>query len=322
MGEIARVNNIDVWWEDFGERSNTTILLIMGANANALYWDQKFIDELVKNNYHVVIFDNRDVGKSTWFNKEPLLAKLGKFVPVSVSRKLVSYAFKSLVNDDGNFEMPEGKGAKYDLNDMARDAIGLMDYLEINKAHIVGASMGGMITQVIGLDYPDRVLSLTPIMSSPGVGDNSLSGVAPSLVEGMEEMFLLNIQGKFLDGVVRMYKALSGSRFPFDEVNFREQAELYMRHGHNAYAGHGDAVGASGSRIDRLAEIKAPTLVIHGTEDPILPLDHGMALADNIPGAKKFIMDGVGHEMPEALMPEIINEMLGLFRTAEQQIEG
>ena len=91
MGEIARVNNIDVWWEDFGERSSTTILLIMGANANALYWDQRFIDELVKNNYHVVIFDNRDVGKSTWFNKEPLLAKLGKVVPVSVSRKLVSY---------------------------------------------------------------------------------------------------------------------------------------------------------------------------------------------------------------------------------------
>ena len=161
MGEIARVNNIDVWWEDFGERSNTTILLIMGANANALYWDQKFIDELVKNNYHVVIFDNRDVGKSTWFNKEPLLAKLGKFVPVSLSKKLVSYAFKSLVNDDGNFEMPEGKGAKYDLNDMARDAIGLMDYLEITKAHIVGASMGGMITQIIGLDYPDSCLLYT-----------------------------------------------------------------------------------------------------------------------------------------------------------------
>ena len=97
MGEIARVNNINIWWEDFGEKSNTSVLLIMGANANALYWDQRFIDELVKNNYHVVIFDNRDVGKSTWFNKEPLLAKLGKVVPVSVSRKLVSYVFKRLI---------------------------------------------------------------------------------------------------------------------------------------------------------------------------------------------------------------------------------
>ena len=104
MGEIARVNNIAIWWQGFGEKSNTSILLIMGANANALYWDQGFIDELVKNNYHVVIFDNRDVGKSTWFNKEPLLAKLGKFVLVSVSRKLVSYVFKSFVNDDGNLK--------------------------------------------------------------------------------------------------------------------------------------------------------------------------------------------------------------------------
>ena len=75
MGEIARVNNINIWWEDFGEKSNTSVLLIMGANANALYWDQRFIDELVKNNYHVVIFDNRDVGKSTWFNKEPLFGQ-------------------------------------------------------------------------------------------------------------------------------------------------------------------------------------------------------------------------------------------------------
>ena len=319
MGEIARVNNINIWWEDFGEKSNTSVLLIMGANANALYWDQRFIDELVKNNYHVVIFDNRDVGKSTWFNKEPLLAKLGKFVPVSVSRKLVSYVFKRLISDDGNFEMPEGKGVKYNLNDMAQDAVGLMDYLQINKAHIVGASMGGMITQVIGLDYPDRALSLTPIMSSPGVRDNSLSGVAPSLAQGMEDMFLLNIQGKFLDGVVRMYKALAGSRFPFDESGFRNQAESYMLHGHNAYAGHGDAVGASGSRINRLGEIKAPTLVIHGTEDPILPLDHGIALADKIPGAKKLIMEGVGHEMPEALLPEIINEMLAMYRATETQ---
>ena len=322
MGEIARVNNINIWWEDFGEKSNTSVLLIMGANANALYWDQRFIDELVKNNYHVVIFDNRDVGKSTWFNKEPLLAKLGKVVPVSVSRKLVSYVFKRLISDDGSFEMPEGKGAKYNLNDMAKDAVGLMDYLEINKAHIVGASMGGMITQVIGLDYPDRVLSLTPIMSSPGVRDDSLSGVAPSLAQGMEEMFLLNIQGKFLDGVVRIYKALAGSRFPFNESNFREQAELYLRHGHNPYAGHAEAVMTSGSRINRLDKIKAPTLVVHGTEDPILPLDHGMALADNIPGAKKFIMDGVGHEIPEALISEIIHEMLSLFRIAEEKSEG
>ena len=314
MGEIARINNIDIWWEDYGEKSNASVLLIMGANASALYWDRKFIDELVANDLHVVIFDNRDVGKSTWFNNEPFLVKLAKFLPYAVSKKLVSSAFKSMVDDDGKFAMPDGNGAKYDLSDMAKDAICLMDHLGIDKAHIVGASMGGMITQIIGLDYPERALSLTPIMSSPGLGDASLSGMAPSLVESMQEMFLLNIQSRYLDGVVALYRALAGSRFPFDEIKFRAQAEPIMAHGHNAYAGHGDAIGASPSRLNRLADINLPTLVIHGTEDPILPLDHGMALADNIPGATTFIMEGVGHEIPEALMPEIVSKMLTLFQ--------
>jgi len=314
MGEIARINNIDIWWEDYGEKSNASVLLIMGANASALYWDRKFIDELVANDLHVVIFDNRDVGKSTWFNNEPFLVKLAKFLPYAVSKKLVSSAFKSMVGDDGKFAMPDGNGAKYNLSDMAKDAICLMDHLGIDKAHIVGASMGGMITQIIGLDYPERALSLTPIMSSPGLGDSSLSGMAPSLVESMQEMFLLNIQGRYLDGVVALYRALAGSRFPFDEIKFRAQAEPIMAHGHNAYAGHGDAIGASPSRLNRLADINLPTLVIHGTEDPILPLDHGMALADNIAGATTFIMEGVGHEIPEALMPEIVSKMLALFQ--------
>jgi len=314
MGEIARINNIDIWWEDYGEKSNASVLLIMGANASALYWDRKFIDELVANDLHVVIFDNRDVGKSTWFNNEPFLVKLAKFLPYAVSKKLVSSAFESMVDDDGKFAMPDGNGAKYDLSDMAKDAICLMDHLGIDKAHIVGASMGGMITQIIGLDYPERAISLTPIMSSPGLGDTSLSGMAPSLVESMQEMFLLNIQGRYLDGVVALYRALAGSRFPFDEIKFRAQAEPIMAHGHNAYAGHGDAVGASPSRLNRLADINLPTLVIHGTEDPILPLDHGMALADNIAGATTFIMEGVGHEIPEALMPEIVSKMLALFQ--------
>ena len=204
-----------------------------------------------------------------------------------------------------NFTAAEGSNTKYDLNDMAKDAIALMDHLNIDKAHIVGASMGGMITQIIGLDYPERTLTLTPIMSSPGMGDPDLSGMTPGLVEGMKESFLLNIQGKYEDGVVRIYKELTGSRFPFDEKKFREEMKPYMTHGYNPHAGHGEAVGASPNRKERLHEIKVPTLVIHGTEDAILPLDHGMVLVDNIPNAKSYIMKGVGHEIPEQLLPEI-----------------
>ena len=314
MGEIAKVNNIDIWWEEYGEKSNPTVLLIMGANANCMQWPDQLIEELVANDLYVVRFDNRDVGKSTWFNKEPFISKVAKILPLSISSKLINYVFTAMTDEEGNFAPAEGSNTKYDLNDMAKDAIALMDHLNIDKAHIVGASMGGMITQIIGLDYPERTLTLTPIMSSPGMGDPNLSGMTPGLVEGMKESFLLNIQGKYEDGIVRIYKELTGSRFPFDEKKFREEMEPAMAHGNNPHAGHGEAVGASPNRKERLHEIKVPTLVIHGTEDAILPLDHGMALADNIPNAKKYIMEGVGHEIPEQLLPEIITEMVTLFK--------
>ena len=248
MGEIAKVNNIDIWWEEYGEKSNPTVLLIMGANANCMQWPDQLIEELVANDLYVVRFDNRDVGKSTWFNKEPFISKVAKILPLSISSKLINYVFTAMTDEEGNFAPAEGSNTKYDLNDMAKDAIALMDHLNIDKAHIVGASMGGMITQIIGLDYPERTLTLTPIMSSPGMGDPDLSGMTPGLVEGMKESFLLNIQGKYEDGVVRIYKALTGSRFPFDEKKFREEMEPYMTHGYNPHAGHGEAVGASTNR--------------------------------------------------------------------------
>ena len=142
MGEIAKVNDIDIWWEEYGEKSNPTVLLIMGANANCMQWPDALIEELVANDMHVVRFDNRDVGKSTWFNKEPFVSKVAKLLPLSISSKLVNYAFSTITDDDGNFTAAEGSNAKYDLNDMAKDAIALMDHLNIDKAHIVGASMG------------------------------------------------------------------------------------------------------------------------------------------------------------------------------------
>ena len=314
---IAEVNNINIWWEDFGDPSNPSVLLIMGANANCMQWPVEFINPLVANGFHVIRFDNRDVGKSTWFYKEGFISKIARLLPLSISKSLINYVFNIVSDDEGNFTGAEqSSNAKYDLNDMAKDAISLMDYLNIDKAHIVGASMGGMITQVIGLDHPERALSLTPIMSSPGMGDPDLSVMTPSLVEGIKESFLLNIQGKYEDGVVRIYRELTGSRFPFNEQKFREKMKPSMEHGHNPHSGHGDAVGASPSRRSRLKEINIPTLVIHGTEDAILPLDHGQAIADGIQNAEMMIMEGVGHELPEELNDEIISRLVEHFKKA------
>jgi len=313
---IAEVNDINIWWEDFGDSSNPSVLLIMGANANAMQWPLELIKPLVEAGFHVVRFDNRDVGKSTWFNKEPFYSKVSKLLPKSISSKLINFAFKAFTDEEGNFlPVPEGANPKYVLNDMAKDAIALMDHLNIDKAHVVGASMGGMISQVICLDYSERVLTLTPIMSSPGIGDSELSGMTTGFIEGLKESFLFNSQGKYEDGIVSIYRELTGSRFPFNETKFREKLKPIMAHGFNPFSGHGEAVGASPNRKERLHEIKIPTLVIHGTEDAILPLDHGQALANGIPNAQMMVLEGVGHEIPEKMTNEVASRLIEHFKS-------
>ena len=111
MGEIAKVNDIDIWWEEYGEKSNPTVLLIMGANANCMQWPDKFIEGLVANDLHVVRFDNRDVGKSTWSNKAPFIPKVAKLLPLSISSKLVNSAFSTMTDDDGKFTSADGSNA-------------------------------------------------------------------------------------------------------------------------------------------------------------------------------------------------------------------
>lgn len=308
---IAEVNNINIWWEDFGDSSNPTVLLIMGANANCMQWTHEFIDPLVDAGFHVVRFDNRDVGKSTWFGKESFSAKLVRlFLPKFLLKFFLKKAFNSIIDENGYMQEFDIKDPDYTLDDMAKDAVCLMDHLNIEKAHIIGASMGGMITQLLALDYPDRTLTITPIMSSPGMGDPELSNMTPALVKGIQESAFLDAKGNHADSVTRIYRELTGSRFPFDEEKFKEKLVPVMAHGHNPNCKHGDAAGASPSRKHRLNQISKPTLVIHGTEDAILGLDHGMALYENIPNAKKLIMEGVGHEIPEELADEITSTII------------
>ncbi len=316
MGEKVKVNNIEIWYEDFGNSSHEKILLIMGANANCMHWDKEFINQLVSNNFHVIRFDNRDVGKSSWIGKEPFYNKIIKFLPSYLLKLIVNSIFGLAVDAEGKFKFSEASQVQYDLSDMAKDAISLMDLLKVEKAHIIGASMGGMITQIIALDYPDRVLSITPIMTSPGIQNQSLSGPTNDLLEAIKKSFVYNLKGRIEDGVVEIYRQLTGSRFPFNEDKFREKLKPIIAHGNNPFSLHGNAVGASPDRTSRLHEIKVPALIIHGTEDAILPLDHGIAVADGITDSKRLIMDGVGHEIPEELLPEIIREIVENIRRA------
>ena len=307
MGNLIKANGIKIWFEEFGESSNETILLIMGANANCKQWPQEFIDELVQKNFRVVRFDNRDTGKSTWFGKEPIYNKFLKILPEFFLKIILNRIFGLAVDKKGKFKFSESAAVQYNLSDMAKDAVSLMEALNIEKAHIVGASMGGMITQIIALDYPERVKSITPIMTTPGIQNEFLSGPSQELLKAMQKSFVMNIKGRIEDGVVEIYKQLTGSRFPFDEKEFRKKLAPIVEHGSNPFALHGAAIGASPDRTSRLNEINVPTLVIHGTEDAILPLDHGIALADGIKNSTRMIMDKVGHEIPERLYSEIVN---------------
>ena len=316
MESVLQVNNVHIWYEEFGDINNETILLIMGANANCKQWPQEFIDELTARNFRVVRFDNRDVGKSSWFGKEPTYNKFLKILPEFFLKIIVNRIFGLAVDNKGKFKFSESSSVQYDLSDMAKDAVSLMDSLNIEKAHIVGASMGGMITQIIALDYPERVKSITPIMTTPGIQNESLSGPSQELLNSMQKSFVMNLKGRFEDGVVEIYKQLTGSRFPFDEQDFRNKLAPIVEHGNNPFALHGAAIGASPDRTSRLNEINVPTLVIHGTEDAILPLDHGIALADGIKNSARMIMDGVGHEIPEQLYSEIVNAIVENIKRA------
>lgn len=260
----ARVGDVELWWEDFGDRANPTVLLVMGANTQSTAWPPPLIEALVGAGYHVLRFDNRDIGLSSWvdFEKQP-----------------------------------------YTVADMAADAVGLLDALGIERAHLVGASLGGMIGQQLAIDHPERVQSLTSIMSSPsGPEDPELPAMDPQVRQAAERIATADDP---IEATIALFSSLAGSRAPFDETAFRAFFQAGLdRGGFNPACGHERAILASPSRRERLAQLTAPTLVIHGDEDRILPLGHGEATAAAIPGAKLVVLRGVGHDFPEPALRE------------------
>jgi pimeloyl-ACP methyl ester carboxylesterase len=200
-------------------------------------------------------------------------------------------------------------GAPYGIDDMADDLIGVLDAVGIDAAHIVGVSVGGMVAQVAALKHPDRVRSLTLISSTPGP-DPRLSPGDDSVFTGLDRP--VETAEDLADLEVDFCRAVAGSRFEFDEQYYREIAAADHARGTNPAA---NAPSAS-SRIDDLSRIQVPTLVIHGTEDPIYPYDHAEVLAEGIPTATLVRWDGVGHEQPPQLVPELTRLITGHVHAA------
>nr|WP_184082776.1 alpha/beta hydrolase [Afipia massiliensis] len=281
---MAKANGIELCYEIFGASDAEPLVLIMGLGAQMIHWDDDFCRDLAGRGFRVIRFDNRDIGQST---------KMSGGKPLRPMELLKLRIFKIA---------PE---APYKLWDMASDVVGLLDALGIRKAHIVGASMGGMIAQEIAMQYPDRVLSLTSIMSTTG---------NPRLPQPTREASAILLapppttKEEYLTRFGQTWKVLRGASFPLDEAKDLERAERTYARGLNP-AGVGRqlrAILASGNRKDRLRSVKAPTLVIHGTIDPLVKMEAGKDTAASIPGAKLLLIEGMGHALPIPMWPTII----------------
>jgi pimeloyl-ACP methyl ester carboxylesterase len=283
--QIARANGIDICYEIFGDANAEPMLLIMGLAAQMIHWDDDFCRQLAARGFRVIRFDNRDIGKSS------KLTGGKRLTPV----ELLKLRF---------LKIPVK--APYKLLDMAKDTIGLMDTLGIKSAHLVGASMGGMIAQEIAISFPQRVRSLTSIMSTTGNPKD------PPPTREAAAMLLAPppaTKEEYFARYAQTWKILRGGSFPQDEALDRGRAERNFERGLNP-AGVGRqlrAVLASGSRKERLASVKTPTLVIHGTVDPLVRPKAGMDTAASIPGAKLLMIDGMGHALPIRMWPQIID---------------
>jgi pimeloyl-ACP methyl ester carboxylesterase len=291
----ARANGIEIEYESFGQRGSRPLLLIMGLGGQLLLWEEEFCAELVERGHFVVRYDNRDVGLST---------------------KLV---------DAGEPNIPEmiaaaaaGRPcqAAYTLDEMADDAAALLDALELDSAHVVGASMGGMIAQTLVLRLPERVRSLISIMSTTGNPELTLPD--PEALAALMAPRAEDREGA-IEQAVSLQRIIGGTGFPFDAERTRRLAtRSYDRSFYPVgMARQLAALIASGNRAPALAEVDAPTLVIHGDADPLIPLEGGRDTARAIPGAELLVIEGLGHELPPQVWPRIIDAISGHTEKAE-----
>jgi pimeloyl-ACP methyl ester carboxylesterase len=278
-------NGIQIEYDTFGDSSCPALLLIAGNGAQTIFWDIEFCELLVKKGYFVIRFDNRDAGLSTKFED----AGIPDF----------QAAIKSLM---------EGKPVEsaYSLDDMADDAVGLLDALGIEKAHICGASMGGMIAQFIAYRHPKHVLSLTSIMSTTGNPD--LPQAKPETIAAVLAPAPAQREA-YVEHNMNVWRKIWSPGFPFEETRARSFIEKsYDRSYYPQGAVRQNiALIANGDRRPSLSTIAVPTLVIHGADDPLIPVEGGKDTARVIPGASLLIINGMGHDMPKGVWAEIID---------------
>ncbi|WP_341886804.1 alpha/beta fold hydrolase [Variovorax sp. YR752] len=287
---FASSNGIELAYDCFGDPAAPPLLLIMGLGTQMIAWDEAFCERLATRGYRVIRFDNRDIGLSTRLtiagipDVAKLLGQALAGVPVSASQ------------------------VPYTLAHMADDAVGLLDALDIESAHIVGASMGGAIGQEIALRHPARVRTLVSIMATSGAPDLP----PPQALQVLLTPTPLDRAG-YIARQQQVMKVLRAGSHPDEEALDAARAGRTFERGlHPAgYARQLAAIIASGSRRERLASLKVPTLVIHGDVDPLVPLECGKDVARHVPGAKMVTIEGMGHALPKVTWAPVIDAIAG-----------
>ena len=293
----AAANGIRIEYETFGDRGQPPLLLVMGLGAQMITWEEGFCEQLAAEGFFVIRYDNRDTGLSTRF-EEAGLPDLGALLTAALTGQ----------------PAPAGT-VPYGLEDMADDGIGVLDALGIDAAHVVGASMGGMIAQAMVIRHPARVLSLCSIMST--TGDRAIGAPTPEAIGALMAPPPTN-RDEAMDRGLEAYRVLAGSAFPIDEDRVRRRAaRAYDRAFYPpGVARQLAAILAADDRTPGLAKVTVPTLVIHGEADPLVTPSGGEATARAVPGAELLTIPGMGHDLPEPAWPRIIGAIAANARKA------
>jgi pimeloyl-ACP methyl ester carboxylesterase len=291
----AKANGIEIEYETAGAKSNPAILLIMGLGAQLTLWSDAFCEGLAAKGFYVVRFDNRDCGLSTDFDSWGQADLPAAIMKLMTGKKIE---------------------APYLVGDMAADAVGLLEALGLERAHMIGASMGGMIAQVAAAKYPARTRSLVSIMSTSS---------RPGLPQGKPEAIKATLERPATsdrETMVRHYmmlrRTIGSPAYPESDAEMRRLVERNIdRRYYPAGVGRQYlAILASGDRVELLKTVKVPTLVIHGADDPLLPQEGGRDVAALVPGAQLEIYPGMGHDLPTALTPKLVDRIATFCKAA------
>ncbi|MEZ5960332.1 MAG: alpha/beta hydrolase [Hyphomonadaceae bacterium] len=281
----AKINGIDIEYETHGADDGEPLMFISGLGRQLTRWPPELYQKLVERGFRVIVFDNRDVGLSQKFVGAP--------------------SVESVVMARMQGKQPE---IPYQLDHMAADAVGVLDHLGIQRAHVVGASMGGMIGQLVTADYPERVLSFTAIFTStgnPSLPPSTPEATAVLTTRAPEPTKDIDA---YLNHALRSARTIGSPAYPFDETIMRERlkADVLRCYEPLGVARQLAAIIANGDRREKLARITAPVVVLHGDSDPLVPVEGGKDLASCVPGAELRIIPGMGHDLPPELYDTIV----------------